>query len=497
MKWVKLGLKILLALVCGAIALYCWLILIPPAQYLFPAFFILIGVIAVIPNGNATARKVVLRLAGFKWTKEDFCRGWLITGDTGSGKTSSGIVTIAEQIYRNDDKVGGMVIDDKGVLHETFSAILRAKNRENDLILLQCRPEYASADWKPIHKFNLLSDESIPPNTFAKLIVDTATSVQGGDQEAFFKTNSQLQIGKAIESLRLMGQPCTLKTIYEFLTIDTKMDEYLNLLAAVPDDKQLKAADLITHWFEGYKRQPPEQLGGVKSSITNYLQFFTVDEISEIFCPSENTFDFGRIDDGALICVSMPQKYQTERRYIATLLKILYYVHVLRRFDQSSAQRKKNNMLILWADEAQNFVTQTEGISDHSTVDRIREAGATVVAATQSQTSFFPPLTKEKAQVFVLNLRNRLIFKSADEECGKESADFIGQRKIVKRSWGYSGGKPSVNYNHEDQHYFKPYMLRKLPNHVCIINHCQKGFKKRKLPPRNPDGTVCEWYKKL
>ena len=39
-------------------------------------------------------RRIVVRLAGFAWTREDFCRGWLITGDTGSGKTRSGITPL-------------------------------------------------------------------------------------------------------------------------------------------------------------------------------------------------------------------------------------------------------------------------------------------------------------------------------------------------------------------------------------------------------------------
>ncbi|MEO6873506.1 MAG: hypothetical protein ABI222_01660, partial [Opitutaceae bacterium] len=30
---------------------------------------------------------VVLQLGGFTWRLEDFCRGWLITGQIGTGKT--------------------------------------------------------------------------------------------------------------------------------------------------------------------------------------------------------------------------------------------------------------------------------------------------------------------------------------------------------------------------------------------------------------------------
>ena len=53
----------------------------------------------------------------------------------------------------------------------------------------------------------------------------------------------------------------------------------------------------------------------------------------------------------------MPQKFQTERRYVNTFLKMLFYTHVLRRFDKPKEQRRDDNLLILWADEAQRFMT--------------------------------------------------------------------------------------------------------------------------------------------
>ena len=53
----------------------------------------------------------------------------------------------------------------------------------------------------------------------------------------------------------------------------------------------------------------------------------------------------------------MPQKFQTERRYVNTFLKMRFYTHVLRRFDKPKDQRRDDNLLILWADEAQRFMT--------------------------------------------------------------------------------------------------------------------------------------------
>ena len=186
--------------------------------------------------------------------------------------------------------------------------------------------------------------------------------------------------------------------------------------------------ELVEHFTNRFLAQPPEQIGGVKETIANYLQAFITPEIAQVFCPGADTFDFADIDRGKIICVAMPQKFQMERRYVNTFLKMLFYTHVLRRFDKPAEERRRDNLLILWADEAQRFVTASEdGMSDYNCIDVIREAQATVVAAAQSSTSFIPPLGREKARVFTLNLRNRLIFKAADEEGALESADFLGK----------------------------------------------------------------------
>ena len=191
----------------------------------------------------------------------------------------------------------------------------------------------------------------------------------------------------------------------------------------------------------------------------------------------------------------MPQKFQMERRYVNTFLKMLFYMHVLRRFDKPAEERRCDNLLILWADEAQRFVTASEeGMSDYNCIDVIREAQATVVAAAQSSTSFIPPLGREKARVFTLNLRNRLIFKAADEEGALESADFLGKKRVIKKSWGYSNGKLSRNYSEQEQHKIKPHILRSLAKHTCVVVHCEKGHRRKLLPPIGSNGKIEAWF---
>jgi type IV secretory pathway TraG/TraD family ATPase VirD4 len=112
----------------------------------------------------------------------------------------------------------------------------------------------------------------------------------------------------------------------------------------------------------------------------------------------------------------------------------------------------------------------------------------------QSSTSFIPPLGREKARVFTLNLRNRLIFKAADEEGALESADFLGKKRVIKKSWGYHSGKMSRNYSEQEEHKIKPHVLRNLPKHRAVVVHCERGHRRKVLQPIEPDGTIPHWF---
>lgn len=369
--------NLMIACLSAAVAAYAAFAIQPPLSWILTGAF---GGFALLLAFLKPARqaKPLVRLHGFTWTREDFCRGWLITGDTGSGKTRSGITPLLYQVFQNDPHWGGLCIDDKGIYWETISEMARHFNRQNDLILLQVRPEAAGHEWTPRHTYNLASDLTIPWTTYAKFIVDTASSLGQTGDKGFFKSQAQTHIAAALELLYETETDVCLDNVHSLLLNDEDLDEALLDLA---------------------NRYPTEQLGGVKETIANYLQPFLTPEIVEVFCAGNNTFEFGHIDRGKIICVAMPQKFQNERRYVNTFLKMLFYTHVLRRFDKPKTQRDEDNLLILWADEAQRFVTASEdGMSDFNSIDVIREARAAVVAAVQSSTSFVPPLGKETDQ---------------------------------------------------------------------------------------------------
>ena len=437
--------------------------------------------------------KPILRMGGFTWNINDFCRGWLITGETGSGKTLAAINTMLWQVSKKCPNWGGICIDDKGLYWETLSAMFRSLGREKDLILLKVRPEGAPADWEPPHVFNFLEDRRLPYSARAKDVCDVAASLGQDGEQPFFKAQAEIQMDFAFRALDCAGLPVTLDNACDLLASDAFLKE---IMAHVRQVDTREAEALCEHHRTQIASQPADQLGGVRGTLANRLKHFTHPDITKIFCPEKSTFSMSEIDKGKVVCVSIPQRFKTERRYIHTLLKLVFYSHVLLRFDRPAEERAKDNLLILWADEAQKIITASEdGTSDYNVVDVMREARATVVAATQSYTSLIPPMgDDQKAKVFIANMANRVIFKAADEESAKIAADTLGKKKYKKRNYGYSGGARTTGYTEEEKYYIEPHEFRKLRKFQAVVQHCETGFRRVTLPPRGTDGNVPEWY---
>lgn len=462
--------------------------------YLSMLFFVFAGLqLWVIVNAFLSKPKTIVDLMGFKWSLNDFCRGWLITGMTGSGKTTSAINNLLWQVSKNCPEWGGVCIDEKGLFWETLTVMFEKLGRKDDLILLKVRPDNACDDWTPEHTFNFLDIPGITYSAHAKTICDVASSLGQTGGNAFFKTQAQIHIEWGLKALNQGGYYVNLKECYEILTSDEHLESVLEVLN---EKGTTEAREVIDHFHSNYLSQPPEQLGGVKQTIFNYLKYFTDPVISEVFCPAKSTMAFESIDDSKVLCLSIPQKYQVERRYINTLLKLTFYRHAIRRFDKSAFLRKKDNLIVLWADEAQKVVTANEdGMSDYNTVDVIREAKATVVAATQSFLSLIPPMGNEnKTKVFISNMGNRITFKAADEESAKMAADTVGKKKIKKYTHSSSKASSSKSFSLEEKYGVEPHEFRQFKKFQAVLQHCEKGWKKGILKPLNPKGKRPSWY---
>jgi hypothetical protein len=425
--------------------------------------------------------KYVLTLGGVRWTEADFCRGWEIDGRTGSGKTASGVVPIIHALKIARPDMGILALDTKGDLSEPLMAIAEELGQEPDIRQLEVRPDNALPDWQLSYTINILADRSIPFSTYAKILVDVATAAGQKGGQAFFKNAAQVSIQNAMALLEALDWPVTIDNCYYLVT------DMAELEARVKELEELGRPEHghLLDYYREFVKQPPEQLSGIRSTVFNYLQPYTAPDIAEVFCTADPTFDIKELDLGRLVTIKIPQKFQTEKKYISLLLKVLFYLHALRRYDLPAEERDQKNLIVLVLDEAQETVLVSEdGISDYNVVDKIRGARATTINSTQSPTSYIPPMgSREKADVFLLNLGNKIYFTAADKLSSEMLADSIGKHTIKKRTYGRSLGKSNTSWTEQDEHLIKPHVLRALPKHTAIIKHCERPYKRVFLRP--------------
>jgi hypothetical protein len=152
--------NVLVYVFCIAGALAGHFLLIPPLSW--AAVGVCVTFTAWTLFAADSESRPVLRLAGLSWSMEDFVRGWLITGRTGSGKTQCAINSITYQIFQNVPRWGGVCLDQKGLYWEILVKMAAHFGRKGDLVLLQTRPLGKDALWRPLHTINITGNRMFP-----------------------------------------------------------------------------------------------------------------------------------------------------------------------------------------------------------------------------------------------------------------------------------------------------------------------------------------------
>jgi len=488
-----------------AVAWILWWVSPPPLARWLPSLACAVASwLAYCAVTDKAATGIVLRLWGLTWTRDEACCHFFISGGTGTGKTARAIVPIVHGLRATLPDTGILAIDSKGALWQPLAEVARARGQEKDLRLIRVRsPEVPAGAWTPPLRLNLLGDPRVPWATYAKILVDTATAAGQKGGHAFFKEVSRDLITNAMTALHFAGLCVTLDNVHDAICVSERTKE---LLKALDDECPEDATEKGTRWqqakelrkyFADFDSQPPEQKAGTVYSVANFLRPYRPPEIAEVFSAPDPNFSLSEIDAGKLICLSIPQVFQVERKYLNLLCKQLFFLHAFRRFDLPPEEMRRRNMIVLVLDEGQKTTLVSEdGFSDHLTVDELREAGVCLITATQTPLSFYASFeTERKADVFMANLRTQIHFRAADEQGAKMLSQKLGGRERRKYSGGYSGGKSSRNWQLQDEPWFKPEQLLALPDGAAVVRHPRNTGKPffRKLPfsaftrPNRPD----------
>jgi Type IV secretory system Conjugative DNA transfer len=425
------------------------------------------------------SHQIVCQIGPWKWDIEEFCTHWFITGDTGAGKTSSGLNKLLISLTEHYPHWGALILDPKGVYWRTVQTMLQAAGRPADIAVLRVRSPQETAQHDHPLRFNLIGDRSVPCSTYAQIIVDTHAAHRTGSAAGnsdFFNQRAMEHISKCFELMRTLDLPFNLRTAYNLLV---NKDHLKNTLDTVPDHPRARELlPLVQHFETFYLNLKSEgQSEGELGTIGNFLAPYQHPAVAEVFCSDQHdTITIDQVDQGKKICLSISEEYAHERKYLFSVLKLLFYQHSLRRLDLKARDPQafwRKNLLVLVGEEFQDVVTSSVGgMSDYAVSGKIREANVALIVLTQSYLSLLPPhANKDQANVLVLNLRNRMIFRAADAECAKQSADFIGKKVTNKRSRSVGSRGVTYSYQETEEYKVKPHQLREMPVYRAVLVH--------------------------
>jgi hypothetical protein len=110
---------------------------------------------------------------------------------------------------------GCLGIGAKGNEWQAAVPMLSYYDRDEDICLLQTRPDNAPEGWTPPARFNLLSYDSLPAPTYAQILFATYSTISQKDEMDYFDNAARDQIGFGIALMRAVRAAQAAKGIEE------------------------------------------------------------------------------------------------------------------------------------------------------------------------------------------------------------------------------------------------------------------------------------------
>jgi hypothetical protein len=431
----------------------------------------------------------VVRLLGLSWTMEDFLTHWIVVGRSGSGKTAGVIRTLLIQLMHSTPGFGCIAIDEKANFHKVLAGICAANGQPDKLIVL--RPRLPGREPQALaNTMNLIGDRTISWETYAQLVIDTAVACGQETNNSFFKNQGRKTIAAIFATLEAIDQVPTLGDAYDFIAENGTYDRVIEKLEERTHESA-RCAELLGFWMN-FSGKAGDEKSGIKSTTELYLYPYSADALRDLFGDPNPTLELRVIDDGKILCPSIPQAFLTQRRYVIAWFKFAGYYHLLRRFDDfDEAARSKLTPIVLLADEGQNSILAAEeGMADHNTLDKIREARGTLILAMQSYSSMLPALKgrRDLAETVITNLNNHVIGAIRDETGREMAANIFGKDWHTEKSHSYGGKDSTVMVKRELRHIFHTGIFTRLPQFKCIVFHVSGRWVEGYIPPLTDDG---------
>ena len=364
----------------------------------------------------------------------------LITGTIGTGKTSSAMYPILEQLLNRN--IGMLILDVKGNFYKKVLEL--NKNYKRNIVVIEINGKY---------KYNPLDKPNLKPSVIANRLKTILTLFSNQNtQDSYWLDKVELYLTECIKLCRLYNNNyVTFIELHKLINNQNYLNEKINYVKELFLSNQLTKKQLFDFntsldFFQNeYLNLDSKILSIIQSEITRITQIFVSDlDVANTFCPSKSALNFNgfSLNSNEIVVLNMNvAEYRNLSKIIATYLKLDFQTEVLMRLSRQSSF----SPLAFLCDEYQEYATE----NDADFYAQSREAKCINIVSTQSYTSLLKSIKdQQSAKVIIQNLVNKIWFRTDDVYTIEEAQKQIGKEDKTKYIRTISENAKESNYNY-------------------------------------------------
>ncbi len=376
-------------------------------------------------------------------------QNFLITGTIGSGKTSSAMYPLTEQLMKFNqknpkNKIGMLILDVKGNYYKQVKKFSQQYNLEKDLIVLELN---SNIFYNPLHKPNL------KPQILADRLRTILLLFSENNTESYWIDKATQIIAESIKLCRLYNKGyVTFLELHKLITIPNYYKEKIHVLKNLFihskfNHQQIYELNECLEFFQKEFEQLDDRTKGILiSEITRITSTFVSDfDVMSTFCAPIEKLTFtgfnSVIEDGKIVVLNMNiSEYSMLSRIISTYLKLDFQTEIMTNLSNDNCK-----ISAFICDEYDKYASKT----DSEFFSLSREAKCINIISTQSYSSLKLAL-KDDAQVKVLvqNLINKIWFRTDDIFTIEEAQKQIGKEEQKRISKSISEGAKESKFSY-------------------------------------------------
>lgn len=376
-------------------------------------------------------------------------QNFLITGTIGSGKTSSAMYPLTEQILQfnsnhPDKKIGMLILDVKGNYYSQVRNFCKNFNLLSDLIVIELN---SNIHYNPLHKPHL------KPQVLANRLKTILLLFSENNSESYWLDKAEQILTECIKLCRFYNKGyVTFLELHKLITIPDYYKEKIPILREQFKNGKLKkdeiyelnaCLDFFQKEFESLDQRTKAILISEITRITN--TFVSDYSVMSCFCSPKEKLTFTGFEEvikkGKIVVLNMNiSEYSNLSKIIATYLKLDFQTEVLTHLSKHSVFPTA-----FICDEYDKYASKT----DAEFFSLSREAKCINIVSTQSYSSLKNTLKDDSfVKVIVQNLINKIWFRTDDIFTIEEAQKQLGKAEKTKISKSVSENAKETNFSY-------------------------------------------------